>query len=399
MRGPTILLLILSLLPASAAEWPQWRGENRDGKSSETGLLRSWPAAGPPRAWQAEGLGAGFASFAVVDGRIYTQGQLDGRQYVMAFDLATGRQLWKTPNGPEYDDRRGDGPRGTPTWDAGRLYALAANGHLACLNAADGKKLWSVDLLSAFGARNTNWGISESPLVDGNRVIVTPGGSGGGIVALDKSNGKLIWKSEPDKAGYSSLVAADVNGGRQYVTLTGTAGVGIRADDGKTLWRYTQVANRTANVATPIVHDGHVFLSSDYGTGCALLKFQPDGSAEEVYFNRDMRNHYSTSVLVGGHLYGFSSSIFTCMDFKTGEVKWRDRSVGKGQVIHADGLLYLQGEGGDIALVEPNPEAYKELSRFPVGRGDYPTWTLPVIAGGMLLIRDQDTLTAFRVKQ
>ncbi len=399
MRRHTILLLFLTLLPSWAADWPQWRGQNRDGKSAETGLLREWPAEGPSRAWQVKGLGSGFASYAVASGRIYTQGQLSGQQYVMAFDLANGRQLWKTPNGPKYDDRRGDGPRGTPTLDGDRLYALAANGQLACLNAADGKKLWSIDLLSTFGASNTNWGMSESPLIDGGRVIVTPGGSDAGMAALDKSNGKPIWKSESDKAGYSSPVAVDVNGVRQYVTLTGTAGVGVRADDGKVLWRYTQVANRTANVATPIIHDGHVFLSSDYGTGCALLKFQPNGAAEEVYFNRDMKNHYSTSVLVGDHLYGFSSRIFTCMNFKTGEVEWRDRSVGKGQVIHADGRLYLQGENGDIALVDPSPESYNEISRFSIGRGDYPVWTLPVIVDGKLLIRDQDTLTAFDIKR
>ena len=316
----------------------------------------------------------------------------------MAFDLGTGEKLWETPNGPNYNDRRGDGPRGTPTVDGSYVYALASNGHLICVNAGDGQKLWSIDLLGQLDGENINWGMSESPLIDGNRVIVTPGGSAG-IAALDKSNGKLVWKSAPDEAGYSSLIAVNVNGIRQYVTLTGTAGVGVRADDGKVLWRYTDVSNRTANVATPIVHDGHVFLSSDYGTGCALLKFQPDGAAEEIYFNSDMKNHYSTSVLVGDHLYGFSSRILTCMNFKTGEVAWRDRSVGKGQVIYADGMLYLQGEGGDIALVEPTPEAYKEVSRFSIGTGDYPTWTLPVIADGKLLLRDQDTLRAFSVKQ
>jgi outer membrane protein assembly factor BamB len=191
----------------------------------------------------------------------------------------------------------------------------------------------------------------------------------------------------------------EIGGVKQYITLTHSGGVGVRADDGKVLWRYAKVANRTANVATPVIHDGHVFLSSDYGTGAALLKIQPNGAAEEVYFSREMRNHYSTSVLVGDYLYGFSSRILTCMNFQTGEVAWRDRSVGKGQVIYADGLLYLQSEDGVIGLVEPSPEAYKEISRFEISHGSEPTWTLPVVADGKLLLRDQDTLRCYNIQR
>ncbi len=395
------LLLVLSLSLA-AEDWPQWRGPARDGRSAETGLAAEWPAGGPALLWQAEILGEGYASFAVVGGRLYTQGQKDGRQFVIALDAATGKLIWQTANGDTYADGRGGGPRGAPTLDNGRLYALGSSGNLICLDAASGKQVWEVNLLRKYGARNIRWGLSESPLIDGEKIIVSPGGRGAAVVALNKSDGSLIWKSESDEAGYSSAVVAEAGGVRMYVLLTGDAAIGLRADSGELLWRYSKVANGTANIATPIVKGNHVFVSSDYGTGCALLKLSRDGAgvrADEVYFSRDMRNHYSSSVLVGEYLYGFSSRIFTAMNFMTGEVGWKDRSVGKGQVIFADGKLFLQGEDGIVGLVTPDPGEYKEISRFEVGRGKYPTWTLPVIADGRLYIRDQDLLRCYDVSE
>ncbi len=395
------LLLVLSLSLA-AEDWPQWRGPARDGRSAETGLAAEWPAGGPALLWQAEILGEGYASFAVVGGRLYTQGQKDGRQFVIALDAATGKLIWQTANGDTYADGRGGGPRGAPTLDNGRLYALGSSGNLLCLDAASGKQVWEVNLLRKYGARNIRWGLSESPLIDGEKIIVSPGGRGAAVVALNKSDGSLIWKSESDEAGYSSAVVAEAGGVRMYVLLTGDAAIGLRADSGELLWRYSKVANGTANIATPIVKGNHVFVSSDYGTGCALLKLSRDGAgvrADEVYFSRDMRNHYSSSVLVGEYLYGFSSRIFTAMNFMTGEVGWKDRSVGKGQVIFADGKLFLQGEDGIVGLVTPDPGEYKEISRFEVGRGKYPTWTLPVIADGRLYIRDQDLLRCYDVSE
>lgn len=396
MRFIGVLVCLLAL-PAWSADWPQWRGPNRDGRSAEAGLMKEWPDGGPPLVWKASGLGEGYASFAIVGNRLYTQGQRNGQQYVMAFDTATGKKLWETSNGGTYSNERGNGPRGTPTVDGSRIYALGSNGHLIALNASDGAKLWDMDILGRFGGSNTEWGLSESPLVDYSRLIVTPGGNGG-MVAINKETGELYWQSGRDTAGYSSAVAVEIDGVRQYVTLTGSAAIGVRARDGHVLWRYERVANRVANIATPIVHDGHIFVSTDYGTGCALLSIQPSGSVEEVYFSRDMRNHYNTSMLVDGYLYGFSSSILTAMQFHTGEVAWRDRSVGKGQVIFADGMLYLQGEGGNIALVNPDPAAYREVSRFSLDIGDLPLWTVPVISGGKLYVRDQDTLYCYNVQ-
>ena len=393
--------LLLCALPICAAEWPQWRGIQRDGTSPETGLLKAWPEGGPKLAWKAAGLGEGYSSFSVAGGRLFTQGQRAGVQYVMAFDVNTGRKLWEVANGRAYEERRGNGPRGTPTLDGGRVYALAADGSLACLEAATGSKLWGFNIVTRYAGEVPHWGISESPLIDGARVIVQPGGANASIVALDKLSGKEIWKSPGDGAAYSSAILAQVGGLKQLLHFTNTAAVGLRADTGEPLWRYAQVSNRTANIATPIYREGHVFFSSDYGTGAALLKLDGDAagkSAQEVYFTREMRNHYSSSVLVGEYLYGFSSSVLTAMKFSDGAVAWRNRSVGKGTVIFADGMLYCQGENGTIALVRAAPADYGEVSRFSLAIGGYPLWTLPVIADGHLYVRDQDTLYRFQIR-
>jgi outer membrane protein assembly factor BamB len=396
-----IPLLIFSLaVTAWALDWHQWRGPYRTGHSPETALLDRWPQGGPPLAWKIEGIGEGYSSFSVAGGRVYTQAQRGGQQYVIALDEASGQTVWETPNGGTYSDDRGGGPRGTPTVDGSRLYALASNGNLACLETATGKPVWQINVLKQFGGRNISWGLSESPLIDGERLIVNAGGRGASVVALNKQDGQVIWKSQSDEAGYSSAMVAVTGGIRQYVLLTGEAGIGVRADNGELLWRYAKISNRTANVATPIVRGDQVFLSSDYGAGCALLKLSPQNggvSAEEVYFNRDMRNHYASSVLVGDYLYGYSSSILTCMRFETGEVVWRDRAAGKGQVIFADGKLYLLSEDGEVALAEASPEGYKEISRFSIGSRRYPTWTLPVIANGKLYLRDQDVVWCYNI--
>lgn len=397
----TLGVFLVSIASLAGMDWPQWRGANRDGTSPETGLLKSWPAGGPKQVWKFVGLGAGYASVSVAGGRIYTQGQRGDAQYVVALDETTGRRIWETRHGGPYRERRGDGPRGVPTVDGDMLYALAADGSLSALRTEDGKSVWSLHMVRDFGGRVPNWGYSESPLVHGDRLIVTPGGSGKAIVALDKRTGKTVWSSQSDGAAYSSPVLARVGTVDTLLVFTDRGGVGLRAGNGELLWRYNNVANRTANIATPIFRDGLAFFSSDYGTGCALLRLTGAGGgvkAEEVYFNRDMRNHYSSSVLVGDYLYGFSSAVLTAMNFKTGEVAWRDRSVGKGSVAYADGSLYVLGENGTIALVEASPEAYKERSRFSITKSDLPAWAPPVIANGRMLIRDQDALYSFVVK-
>ena len=398
------LFIPLALQTASpAADWPQWRGPNRDGISRETGLLASWPAGGPRLVWKTKGLGEGFSSFAVVGDRLYTQGQSGNSQFVLAFDASNGKQVWKTTiSTRSFREERGNGPRGTPTVDGKRLYALAADGALACLDTATGKQVWGMNMVERFHGQLPNWGITESPLVDGERLIVTPGGGGASVVALAKASGELLWKSQSDPAGYSSPMPVDIDGVRKVIVFTARGAMALDMRNGELQWRYDKVANGTANIATPVVSNGYVFLSSDYGTGCALLKLAPGGgsvSASQVYFNRDMRNHYTTSVLVGEYLYGCSSGILTAMKFLTGEVAWKHRGVGKGSCIFAEGNLYCQSEDGVIGLVEATPEAYKEKSRFRIPSGYYPSWTPPVISNGKLYLREQDNLYCYDIKR
>ena len=394
--------LVSVALLATAADWPQWRGPNRDGISPETGLLRSWPASGPRLVWKAQGLGEGYSNLAIAQGRIFTQGQRGRAQFVIALNKASGRKLWQTPAGKSYRDSHGSGPRSTPTVDGDRVFALSADGTLVCLETSTGNTVWSLNIVKKFGGRIPGWGVSGSPLVDGNRVIVNPGGRGASIVALDKRNGTVLWRALSDPPGYSSPIAVQVGGTRQIIVFTGRSAVGVQAETGNALWRYRRVSNGTANIATPIFRDGHVFLSSDYGTGCALLKLTSQNGfwrAAEVYFNRNMRNHYSSSVLVGDHLYGFSSSILTAMHWKTGAVAWRDRSVGKGTVAYADGNLYLASEDGVVGLAEATPAGYREKSRFQISRSSVPMRAVPVISGGRLYLRDQDTLYCFDISR
>ena len=389
-------------------EWPQWRGENRDGVSKETGLLKQWPEGGPPLAWKAQGAGTGYSSVSVSKGRVYTMGLRGEREYVVAFDAKTGKELWATAHGTAYRDSRGDGPRGTPTVDGGRLYSLGGNGDLSCLDAATGKIVWSQNVLQKFGGENINWGISESPLVLNDRVLVNAGGPGASLVALKKADGSLLWKTQSDKAGYSSALPVVVGGRTQVVFFTQRRALGVDPADGKVLWEYARASNDVANVATPVARGNRVWISSDYGTGGGLVEIKAGAgggaaattaTAAEVYFTKEMRNHHSTSVLVGDHLYGFSGAILTAMRFDTGEVAWKDRSVGKGSLAYADGRLYAFSENGVVGLVEATPEAYRERGRFRIQQGSLPTWTHPVVAGGRLYIRDQDTLYAFDVKQ
>ena len=395
------LALCASVTMQALEDWPQWRGPHRDGLSAEKNLLKSWPQGGPPLAWKAGGAGEGYSSFAVAGGRIFTLGARGDREYVVALDAATGKRLWEVDHGRRFTNDRGDGPRSTPTVDGGRLYVFGASGDLSSLDPASGKIGWTVNVIREFGGQNIKWGFSESPLVSGDRIIVSPGGSGSGIVAVNKATGKLLWKAEADTAGYSSAVLHEIGGVRQAIVFTGQRALGLDIANGHVLWSYDRVANRVANIATPIARGNHVFLSSDYGTGAALLELTPSAgalSARDVYFTREMRNHHASSVLIGGYLYGFSSAILTAMKFDTGEVAWRDRSVGKGSLVFADERLYLFSERGVAALVEAAPSGYREHGRFTLETGSLPTWTHPVVANGRLLLRDQDTVYAYDVR-
>jgi outer membrane protein assembly factor BamB len=381
-------------------DWPQWRGPKRDGVSTETGLLQQWPAGGPTLAWRATGAGSGYSSFAVAGGRLYTMGSRQNTEYVMAFDAASGKKLWEVANGRRFSNDRGDGPRATPTVDGNRVYAFGSSGDLSVLDAATGKVVWTQNLLQKFGGSNITWGLSESPLVLDDRILVTPGGRNSGIVALRKTDGSVLWQSQSDRPGYSSAILHPIGNVQQAIVFTGSRAVGVDVSDGRLLWSYDRMANNVANIATPIARGNHVFLSSDYGTGAALLSLTAAGNrvtASEVYFTREMRNHHASSILIGDYLYGFSSAILTAMRFDTGAVAWRDRSVGKGSMTFADGRLYLFSENGVVGLAEANPAKYVEHGRFTLNTGNLPSWTHPVVSGGKLFLRDQDTLYAYNV--
>ncbi|MCM3869483.1 MAG: PQQ-like beta-propeller repeat protein [Pyrinomonadaceae bacterium] len=401
LLGLAVIALFLSTEIAAqvGADWPQWRGPNRDGISKETGLLKQWPEQGPPLVWKATGAGGGYSSFAISKGRLFTLGLRSDREYVIAFDVTNGKEAWATPFGSAFRNDRGDGPRGTPTVDGDTVYALGGSGDLSALNAKTGKVIWTMNVLQKFGGENITWGISESPLVVGEKLLVNPGGPGASIVALNKKDGSLIWKSQSDRAGYSSAIPVQVGNTTQVVFFTHKRGLGLDLKDGKLLWEYPRAANNVANAATPIVRGNRVFISSDYGNGGGVVEIKANGEAAEVYFTKEMRNHHSSSILIGDHLYGFSSGILTAMRFDTGEVAWKDRSVGKGSLVYADGNLYAFSENGVVGLVEATPAGYREKGRFRIQQDSLPTWSHPVISGGRLYLRDQDTIYAYDVRE
>ena len=396
----------LSSLPANTGlaqttEWFQWRGPNRDGHSGETGLLKEWPSGGPREIWRASGAGTGFSSFSASNNRLFTLGARANVEYVIAFDAATGNRLWEVPNGQRFRNDMGDGPRSTPTVDGDRVYAFGGTGELVCLDPASGKKLWSVNVVNQFGGVTPYWGYSESPLIVGDRIILNAGGRRASIVAINKLNGQTIWQQHNDDAGYSSPMLLRTGSLQQVVFFTGQRGLAVDPRDGRLLWSYNRASNSTANIATPIIQGNRVFFSSDYGTGAALVEVRAAGniaSAQEVYFTRDMRNHHASSVVVGDHIYGFSSSVLTALKFDTGQMAWRNRSVGKGSLIYADERLYLYSEQGTVGLAEATPAEYRERGRFSIKASGPPTWSHPIITNGRLIIRDQDTIYAYDVK-
>jgi len=388
---------------SAAVDWPQWRGPDRTGVSTETGLLAQWPRSGPPVAWSAAMLGAGYGAVSVQGDRVYLQGMRNNQSVVSTLNRADGKPVWVRILGPAGDNDRGPGPRSTPTIDGDRLYALSETGDLACLRVSDGTVVWQRNILKEFKGENPYWLLSESPLVDGNLVIVTPGGRGAGMVALDKMSGKTVWASKElsDTAGYASAIVADIGGVRTIMNFTADAAVGVRASDGKLMWKNSEASNGTANIATPVYSDGKVFFTSSYGTGASLLALRASGSevrAQEIYFTRDMKNHHGGVVLVKGHIYGYNDSILTCLEFASGKVVWRDRSVGKGAVTYADGHLYILGESNVVGLVEATPAGYREKGRFSITDQGWPSWAHPVVSGGRLYIRNQGTLTSYDVR-
>jgi outer membrane protein assembly factor BamB len=424
-KGAFSLTLALLALPmpggqaaSSGGEWPGWRGPNRDGIARETGLLPEWKAGGPPLAWKASGTGTGFSSVAVSGGRIFTLGDRDGAQQVIALNEADGKVLWTAKLGLPWKDEMG-GPRGTPTVSDDLVYAVGTEGDVAAFEAATGKERWRRSLERDFGGSMMSiWKFSESPLVDGDRVIVTPGARDAALVALDKKTGKEIWRAAvpdlgpkgKDGAGYSSVVISKAAGVKQYVQLLGRGLVGIRAEDGKFLWGYNKVANDVANISTPVVLANWVFASTGYQTGSAFVELSKAGDgiqAKELYFldPKTFQNHHGGFVLVGNQVYGghgHRKGFPICIEFTTGKVLWggdvRNAGSGSAAVAYADGNLYFRYENGLVVLIRATPEGYQEKGSFTIPGVKDPSWSHPVIAGGRLYLREQDALYAYDVK-
>ncbi len=387
---------------------PQFRGPRRDGHAGNANnITNSWPSSGPKPAWSASGLGSGYAAVSVANGRVFTMGAVGNDEKVIALNERDGRPAWMVSSGGNaFKENMGDGPRCTPTVDGDRVYALGALGDLVCLDAKTGQRRWHKNILKEFDGRNLQWGICESPLIDGEKLIVTPGGRGATMVALNKSNGNVIWKTRvpgDPSAGYASAIAVEVGGVRQYVNFSARGLIGVRANDGEFLWQNNSAANGTANCSAPVFFENHIFYGSGYSTGGACVRLESNGNttrAEEIYKTKQMKNHHGGMVVVDGFLYGCDEERLTCLDLLSGKVMWQDRSPGKGSITFADGMLIVRNEQGPLTLVEANSQRYVEKGQFDQpNRSRRQSWAYPVVANGHLLLRDQETLLCYDLRR
>ncbi len=403
---------------ATSGDWPGFHGPSRDSICRDIGLLETWPEDGLKLLWKVEGLGSGFSSVSIAGGRLFTMGDLDlddetQSQFVIALDVKTGRRLWAAEIGPGHDD----GPRCTPTVDSGLVYALGTGGDLVCLDVATGAIRWRKNLPDDFGGvMMSGWKYSESPLVDGNKVICTPGGNDAAMIALDKVTGATIWTCKlpqigdegVDGGGYSSAVAADIHGVRQYVQVLGRGVIGVDAETGRFLWGYNRIANTIANITSPVVYGNYVFVTTAYNTGAALVKVvREDGDfgAREVYFigSRDFQNQHGGVVLVDGYIYGGHGANRghpTCIEFATGKVAWQERSKvrGSASVLYADGNVLFRYDRGDLILAKATPQAFVVKGRFKPTCDEGPAWAHPVIHNGRLYLRHRNILSTYDLR-
>jgi len=400
-----------------AEDWPTFRGAQRKAVTSDTNLMQSWPEEGPKLIWETTGAGRGYASFAVAGERIFTLGDglstaSDKDEYLTCFDRQTGKQLWATKTGPAWEEMKADwhSSRSTPTVDGEMVYVVAPKGVLVACNAADGSEVWRKNLVDEIGGKKDDpWGYSESVLIDGDKVICTPGGDKATMVALNKTDGQVIWtcvRPGDIGAGHASIVVSEVGSNRVYVQTTGSGAIGVSAKDGQMLWSYP-ISKTTAVIPTPIVRDDYVFFSVGYGQGGALLQQVEDASGKvmikEIYgLNTKLGNKHGGVILMGDYLYGDADDRGTpfCADLMTGEQKWQGRGPGKGSavVIGGDDMLYIQFQDGVMALVKADPTNYSVVSKFKIpGSGDRPSWAHPVIVDGRLYVRSQDRILCYDI--
>jgi outer membrane protein assembly factor BamB len=413
-RFLSLLVLLLALGTATTrlksaedkvASWPRFHGPLGTNLAAETGLLRQWPEGGPRRLWTATGIGEGFATVAIAEGRIYTAGNRNGQTVITVLD-AGGQLLWQVPNGGAWTGSQ-PGSRGTPTIEGDRLYHESPLGDVVCLDAASGRKIWGLNVLEKFGSENITWALAESLLIDGDRLICCPGGPQTAVVALDKRTGQTVWKSpsaDGDRAGYASPALAVHPGLRMVLTMTSRHAIGVNADTGGLLWRFEHVTPWDENIFSPIFHDGHVFISTGHRVGSVMLKVTVQGqqaNVREVWRSTNLDNHHGGVILLDGYLYGSRwSSGWACLEWKSGKTMYNERGVGKGSLTYADGMLYTLGENGLMGLVPATPQGHTLVSRFqlPAG-GEGPAWAHPVVCGGRLYLRHGDFLYAYDVRR
>ena len=391
--------------------WPQFHGPRRDNLSDDVGLLERWPEGGPELLWQASGTGHGFSSVAIVGGIIYTAGNIEGNTYITALDML-GNTLWQEKNGPSYK-RSYPGSRSTPTVVDGKLYHLNGDGHLVCLDAATGKRVWGLNILEEFQGRNIEWGLAESVLVDGQHVICSPGGEGISMVALDRDTGDTVWicTGVGDKPGYTSPIVVEYQGLRQIITLTSASAIGVHANTGELLWQYDHPVKYDVNIVTPRYDDGHVLLFATLARGATKLKLLVDGQkcrVEEVWRTEELDNEHGGVVLVDGYLYGHADGDhkwrhWTCLDAETGKTMYAVEGLPvkrSAALTYAEGMLYLVSDQGTVALAPTDPMGFNIVSQFDLPRsGDGPVWAHPVVCSGRLYLRHGEFLYVYDVRK
>ncbi|HRX81612.1 MAG TPA: PQQ-binding-like beta-propeller repeat protein [Pirellulaceae bacterium] len=412
MLARVLLALVFLVLASTHAlaqnnNWPQHLGPARNGISTEKGLLEAWPVGGPKEVWRVKG-GVGMSGLAISGGRLYTLAQREGQQGVVAHDAATGAAIWRTAVAPAYENQMGDGPRATPTVAGNTVFAFTGEGILVALSAPDGRILWSHNTVKELGGQPAEYGMACSPLVVGTQVIVTVGAPNATVVAYDTVSGKLTWTTGNETTGYSSPALLTVGGREQIVVHSGSAVLGIEPNSGALLWVHPYVTDYSCNIATPIAVEGKVFVSSGENHGCALLALEPSGNlftVREVWSSQGprsvLRNEWQTSILLEGHLYGMDNvggagpiTHLTCVNAATGESVWQESRFGKGNLIAADGKLFMSTLKGELIIARVSPNGYEELGRSTVIGS---TRQAPALANGLLYLRDNDDIACFDV--
>lgn len=404
----TVALLFSSVLSAND-DWPFWRGPDRNDISSESGLLKRWPQDGPKQLWVNNKAGLGYAGFAIANGRLFTMGLERSDEFALCLDADTGKEIWRAKLGSRFQNGWGDGPRSTPTIDGEYVYFMSAQGNLACLKGTDGQEKWAVKMQD-FGGTVPKWGYAESPLVDGEQVVCTPGGAKTTIVALNKLTGKTIWKTkpvvgEPMPAHYSSILPVDHGGKRHYIQLTKLAVVGVDAENGSLIWS-VPFPGRIAVIPSPLYDDGKVYVTAGYGVGSKMISLTQGNEASELWSSKAMQNHHGQVVKIGNYIYGSSAKAFVCQSVKDGSMKWADRDIKKGAITFADGLIYhIEKDSGRVLLLKVNDSGAKVQGEFLLSPQSErrvragKIWVHPVISNGKLYLRDQEFIHCYDVKK